>query len=230
MAGLTKVTSAMLGLFFDTQALLEADEGLGYAADAARQVAVDDVVFVLAEGIGYKVVAADAVDPDEETAGGVKLARTSVDADAVIAALALDQEDWDAGTGTDEATISPSKLEAKLDDKLNVVGSAPLYACRAWVVFDGTGTAAIKASGNVAALTDLGTGLYQITFETAMEDANYAWNGNCLSDDTATNTRTTVSQIGGQTKTASQLDVATMKGASATNLFDSPDVSISIHR
>ena len=48
------------------------------------------------------------------------------------------------------------------------------YGCRAWVNFNGTGTVAIRASGNVSSITDNGTGDYTINFTTAMPDANYA--------------------------------------------------------
>ena len=53
-------------------------------------------------------------------------------------------------------------------------GSAPTYACRAWVNFNGTGTVAIRASGNVSSITDNGTGNYTVNFINAMPDANYA--------------------------------------------------------
>ena len=53
-------------------------------------------------------------------------------------------------------------------------GSAPLYGARAWVNFNGTGTVAIRASGNVSSITDNGTGNYTVNFTTAMPDANYA--------------------------------------------------------
>ena len=53
-------------------------------------------------------------------------------------------------------------------------GSAPSYSCRAWVNFNGTGTPAIIASGNVASITDNGTGDYTVVFTTAMEDTKYA--------------------------------------------------------
>lgn len=55
-------------------------------------------------------------------------------------------------------------------------GSAPSYSARAWVNFDGTGTVAIRASGNVSSITDNGTGDYTVNFTTAMADANYATN------------------------------------------------------
>jgi hypothetical protein len=52
--------------------------------------------------------------------------------------------------------------------------AATAYGCRAWVNFNGTGTVAIRASGNVSSITDNGTGNYTINFTTAMPDANYA--------------------------------------------------------
>lgn len=48
------------------------------------------------------------------------------------------------------------------------------YKCRAWVNFNGTGTVAIRASGNVSSITDNGVGDYTVNFTTAMPDANYA--------------------------------------------------------
>jgi hypothetical protein len=53
-------------------------------------------------------------------------------------------------------------------------GGAPIYACRAWVNFNGTGTVAIRASGNVSSITDNGTGNYTVNFITAMPDVNYS--------------------------------------------------------
>lgn len=50
---------------------------------------------------------------------------------------------------------------------------ATAYGCRAWVNFNGTGTVAIRASGNVTSITDNGTGVYTVNFTTSMPDANY---------------------------------------------------------
>ena len=60
--------------------------------------------------------------------------------------------------------------------QFNASGSAPVYACRAWVNFNGTGTVAIRASGNVSSITDNGAGDYTVNFTTAMPDNNYATN------------------------------------------------------
>ncbi len=57
---------------------------------------------------------------------------------------------------------------------LGNIGTAPVYAARAWVNFNGTGTVAIRASGNVTSITDNGTGDYTVNFTTAMPDANYS--------------------------------------------------------
>ena len=48
------------------------------------------------------------------------------------------------------------------------------YKCRAWVNFNGTGTVAIRASGNISSITDNGVGNYTVNFTTAMPDANYS--------------------------------------------------------
>ena len=59
---------------------------------------------------------------------------------------------------------------------MHAYGAAPLYACRAWVNFNGTGTVAIRASGNVSSITDNGVGDYTVNFATDMGDASYAAN------------------------------------------------------
>lgn len=80
----------------------------------------------------------------------------------------------EAQAGTDDTrAITPLKLR----NALNATGTAPIYACRAWVNFDGTGTVAIRASGNVSSITDNGVGYYTVNFTTAMPDANYSVNG-----------------------------------------------------
>lgn len=48
------------------------------------------------------------------------------------------------------------------------------YTARAWVNFNGTGTVAIRASGNVSSITDNGVGDYRVNFVTAMADTNYS--------------------------------------------------------
>jgi len=54
-----------------------------------------------------------------------------------------------------------------------VSGTAPIYMCRVWVNFNGTGTVAIRASGNVSSITDNGTGDYTVNIDVDMPDVNY---------------------------------------------------------
>ena len=57
---------------------------------------------------------------------------------------------------------------------------ATAYGCRAWVNFNGTGTVAIRASGNVTSITDNGTGDYTVNFTNAMPDSNYSVGGSAF--------------------------------------------------
>ena len=52
-----------------------------------------------------------------------------------------------------------------------------VYTAKAWVNFNGTGTVAIRASGNVSSITDNGLGDYTVNFTTAFADANYTYVG-----------------------------------------------------
>jgi hypothetical protein len=68
-----------------------------------------------------------------------------------------------------------SDITAQVKTATNASGSAPVYACRAWVNFDGTTSpGTIRASGNVSSVTRNSTGFYTVSFSTAMPDANYA--------------------------------------------------------
>ena len=86
--------------------------------------------------------------------------------DSIIAA------DIAAGAVTTAKVADANITAAKLSGAQS--GSAPIYAARAWVNFDGTGTVAIRGSGNVSSITDNGVGDYTVNFTTAMPDANYA--------------------------------------------------------
>lgn len=82
----------------------------------------------------------------------------------------------DTQTLTNKTLTSPSLTTPNINSAqfATVAGTAPLYACRAWVNFNGTGTVAIRASGNVSSITDIGVGNYIVNFTTAMPDGNYA--------------------------------------------------------
>lgn len=79
-----------------------------------------------------------------------------------------------------DGTVTNTKLGAAsvTGDKLSgaQTGSAPIYGCRAWCIFNGAtaGTNAPTAGGNVTSVTKNGTGDYTINLTTAMPSANYS--------------------------------------------------------
>lgn len=59
----------------------------------------------------------------------------------------------------------------------NSLDGSENFKCKAWVNFNGTGTVAIRASGNVTSITDNGVGDYTLNFTIPMTDANYVFLG-----------------------------------------------------
>ena len=112
-----------------------------------------------------------------------------------------------------------------------VTGTAPIYPCRAWVNFDGTGTVAIRASGNVSSVTDNGTGDYTVNFPAAsvMPDANYSVSASSGSPDGSTNDCTrNPCRITSQTASAVRYTV--MSGASSATSVDVAQSCVAIFR
>lgn len=66
-----------------------------------------------------------------------------------------------------------------LSQILNASLDSGVYTAKAWVNFNGTGTVAIRGSGNVTSITDNGTGDYTVNFTIAMGDANYSVSATC---------------------------------------------------
>jgi hypothetical protein len=90
-------------------------------------------------------------------------------------------------TLTSPTLTTPTFNSAQLP---TISGTAPLYMCRAWVNFNGTGTVAIRGSGNVSSITDNSTGSYTVNLTTAIVDTNYSvvtGNGNNAVDNAANN-------------------------------------------
>ena len=94
--------------------------------------------------------------------------------------------------------------------------------CRAWVNFNGTGTVAIRASGNVTSITDNGTGSYTVNFTTAMPDANYSWSGLCGSPGVTNGFQILATPL------AASVPITTLNTASA--LFDPTYVTVMVMR
>jgi hypothetical protein len=105
----------------------------------------------------------------------------------------------DPDTGLFSPGANLYSLSAGAQEQLRVGLSAPLraryqstvgtsyntmgfgYFIRAWVNFNGTGTVAINASGNVSSITDRGAGAYRLNFTEAMPDTNYSWLSGAMS-------------------------------------------------
>lgn len=92
--------------------------------------------------------------------------------------------------GASAVPVFQTLTQEQLSSAFNATGSAPFYACRAWVNFDATRDAAgnsntsntnryIRASGNVSSVLKTATGIFTITFTTAMPDANGIISGFC---------------------------------------------------
>jgi hypothetical protein len=103
-----------------------------------------------------------------------------------------------AAAGTNNTQLATTAMvHSAITNDLHVTGSAPMYACRAWVNFDGTqSTPAIRASGNVSSITKNGTADYTINFTTAMPDANYSVSGSTSKYD-SNNDGNQIIQFGG---------------------------------
>jgi hypothetical protein len=127
--------------------------------------------------------------------GSVSTAKI-VDANVTNAKLASDIDASKLTTGTlpiariaddsvTDAKLSLAANAGEIKKALNADNDPPIFACRAWVNFDGTKNTAgeastantnrlIRGSGNVTSVLRNGAGDYTITFTTAMPDANYA--------------------------------------------------------
>jgi hypothetical protein len=92
---------------------------------------------------------------------------------------------------TAEPVVSFSANDADVKKALNAENDPPIYACRAWVSFNGTrdvtDTGAstngqpvfIRGSGNVTSVTKNATGSYTVNFTTAMPDGGYSCLATC---------------------------------------------------
>jgi len=111
--------------------------------------------------------------------------------------------------------------------QFNASGTAPLYACRAWVNFNGTGTVAIMASGNVSSITDNGPGEYTVNLATSMPDAYYAVS--CTTVNRLDDTNVSIGLNPSYPKTSASVRII-QKIGSTGGLTDSGDVSVLIIR
>ena len=116
-----------------------------------------------------------------------------------------------------------SDIEAQVKTATNASGSAPIYACRAWVNFDGTTTPpTIRASGNVSSVTRSSTGIFVINFTTDISDTNYSVVVGALQGTTDGTIR--------QDTGAKQINSYTAQWRTAGNLFNPTLADVAIFR
>jgi hypothetical protein len=140
-------------------------------------------------------------------------------------AVAGDQTFTLPGTGGDLLTDG-SDITAQVKTATNASGTAPIYACRAWVNFNGTGTVAIRASGNVSSITDNGTGDYTVNFTTALADADFIHSGSGGKLTTGSISDIDVSRVN---SSASGIRVETVRGSDNTTT-DFEYIAVAIFR
>lgn len=100
-----------------------------------------------------------------------------------------------------------------------------VYTAKAWVNFNGTGTIAIRNSGNVSSLTDTAVGSYSANFTSNMVDVNYAYSHSYSNE---VSVQHTVGFWGGQA--TNFVAVVHYNAANSGNVIDKSYVIISVHR
>ena len=136
-------------------------------------------------------------------------------------------------TGT-AASLSIGGNAATSTSLAGLVGTAPSYSARAWVNFNGTGTVAIRASGNVSSITDNGVGDYTVNFTTAMADTNYSPFLESTGEDSVNQTRTMQikggSSTGASNKTTTQLTIIRGLTSTTGSFVDAAEVNVVVFR
>jgi hypothetical protein len=128
----------------------------------------------------------------------------------------------------DKLNLTANSQEIK--DALNATGSAPIYACRAWVTF--TSALSISGGGNISSITNNAAGDFTLNFTTAMPDTNYSISGFVRSDIVgALNSVHVLTSPNGATKTTTQARLLTRYANSgADGQFFHPETCVVIFR
>jgi len=193
---------------------------------------------------GYNWVSGETVTPaklNSAAAPTVVVADGEV-TDAKLAAT-LDLSTKTVTLPDDSVTNAKLSLAAnagEIKKAINADNSPPIFACRAWVNFDGTKNTAgeastantnrlIRASGNVSSVTRVAQGQYTVNFTTAMPDANYSTHATTASN---SNSAFSASTVNGRTfTTTSAVRIVTAFANASNNGYSDPDdVSVAIFR
>jgi hypothetical protein len=181
-----------------------------------------------------EVTTAKILDANVTTA---KIADANVTAAKLATSAVETAKIADDAVTNDKLSLAANAGEIK--KALNADNDPPIYACRAWVNFNGTRNATdtgastnganvfIRNSGNVASVLKNGTGDYTITFTTAMPDANYTLTGTCSPLNDPTSVRAPMPKSSA-TYLASAVTIKTAQ--EAVGAADQQTVSVAIFR
>ncbi len=143
----------------------------------------------------------------ETTAGKAKIATTEI-----------------AKAGVNNTDIITAK---KLREALNAGGSAPISACRAWVLFNGVANTILASSG-VLSVTRTATGLNTITLIDAVGSTAYGIFGNCRAGVSFPEVQHTVDTTNTGLKTSNSFQIRTMVSGYSNTMVDSSDVFVGV--
>ena len=107
----------------------------------------------------------------------------------------------------------------------NASGVAPMFACRAWINFNGTGGTVILANGNVSSIADHAVGDYTINFTIKMLEANY-----CITGSTQRGTSGGAGDFGVRNNSITRESVGVVTADGTGVLEDASTVSVAILR
>ncbi len=130
----------------------------------------------------------------------------------------------DGGSSSTERMRIDSSGNLQFNSGYGSVATA--YGCRAWVNFNGTGTVAIRASGNVTSITDNGVGNYLINLTTALPDSNASVTIGLGADSGSSGTGAWASRINSISTTVIQILSARPDGSYS----DASIACVSVHR
>jgi hypothetical protein len=154
-----------------------------------------------------------------DTSGSITLDAPAV---AGTTVLTLPATTGTVFVGGQALTATTGSFSGNLSFNSGYGSAAVAYGCRAWVNFNGTGTVAIRASGNVTSITDNNTGNYSVNLTSAMPDTNYSCVGLCGT------AGVTQGLFVNQSSTASVANVFTVN--TGGTLTDYQQVMLNIHR
>lgn len=166
----------------NTKGVLGYTDDVDYVANESYSVGSDGFLYRCEINNGPS---SSVVDPVGDLTGTWEITEVVQATETVAGKAEIATQPETNAVADDQKFVTPLKLGGAvgisnsplIKTALNAAGAAPIFACRAWVNFNGTGVVSIRDSGNVSSITDNNTGDYTINFITPMEDANYIMNG-----------------------------------------------------